>query len=70
MALLVTGAWRHALEPDYHCWSTAQQNYGDAPIALSGTASSGLPVAFTILSGPARVAGNILTITTHRLSRR
>ena len=34
-----------------------------APVTLSATASSGLPVVFTILSGPARVTGATLTIT-------
>lgn len=37
--------------------------YGDAPITLSASASSGLPVSFSILSGPASLADNILTIT-------
>jgi hypothetical protein len=37
--------------------------YGDAPFALSATASSGLPVTLTITSGPAVVSGNTLTIT-------
>ncbi len=32
-------------------------------ISLSATASSGLPVTFSILSGPATLAGNVLTIT-------
>ncbi len=34
-----------------------------APITLTAAASSGLPVSFSILSGPARVAGTTLTIT-------
>jgi formylglycine-generating enzyme required for sulfatase activity len=37
--------------------------YGAAPITLSATASSGLPVAFAVVSGLATVSGNILTIT-------
>ena len=37
--------------------------YGDAPITLGASASSGLPVSFSILSGPASLAGNVLTIT-------
>ncbi len=36
--------------------------YGVSPITLSATASSGLPVVFGVLSGPATVSGNILTI--------
>jgi len=37
--------------------------YGDAPVTLTASASSGLPVTFSILSGPATITGNILTIT-------
>jgi DNA/RNA endonuclease G (NUC1) len=35
----------------------------DAPFALVATASSGLPVTFTVVSGPATVSGNTLTLT-------
>ena len=41
----------------------ANHTYGDAPVTLSASASSGLPVSFSILSGPASLAGNTLTIT-------
>ena len=37
--------------------------YGAPPTALSATASSGLTVTFSVLSGPAMVSGNTLTIT-------
>lgn len=37
--------------------------YGDAPIVLSATASSGLPVTLTLVSGPAKLNGAELTIT-------
>jgi len=37
--------------------------YGDGPFTLSATASSGLAVSFSIVSGPATVSGNTLTIT-------
>ena len=37
--------------------------YGDAPITLGATASSGLAVTYTVISGPATVTGNTLTIT-------
>jgi hypothetical protein len=37
--------------------------YGVSPISLSASASSGLGVSFSVLSGPATVSGNILTIT-------
>jgi ELWxxDGT repeat protein len=35
----------------------------DAPFVLSATASSGLPVTFSVLSGPAAVRDSLLTIT-------
>jgi hypothetical protein len=43
--------------------SLANKTYGDAPFSLSASASSGLPVTFSILSGPATLSGNSLTIT-------
>jgi hypothetical protein len=39
------------------------KTFGDAPFTLSATASSALPVSYTILSGPATVAGNTITLT-------
>ena len=38
-------------------------NVGVPPITLVATASSGLPVTFSVLSGPGTVSGNTLTIT-------
>ena len=35
----------------------------DAPFALSATSTGNLPVAFSIVTGPATVVGNVLTIT-------
>jgi len=37
--------------------------YSTPPFAISATSSSGLPVFFSILSGPATISGNIITIT-------
>lgn len=37
--------------------------YGDAPITLSATASSGLNVIYTYVDGPATLAGNVVMIT-------
>ena len=37
--------------------------FGDTPFALNASADSALPVTFRIVSGPARLAGNTLTIT-------
>jgi len=41
----------------------SRQVFGDAPFALSASASSGLPVSFSVLSGPAILSGNIVTMT-------
>ena len=38
------------------------KTYGDAPFKISATASSGLPVNLRILSGPATITDNIITI--------
>lgn len=37
--------------------------YGSTPIVLAATASSGLPVTYTKVSGPATLSGNKLTLT-------
>jgi mucin-19 len=41
----------------------ANQTYGVAPITLSATANSSLPVSFSVISGPATLSGNVLTVT-------
>ena len=41
----------------------ASQPFSFAPLALSGNATSGLPVSFSVLSGPASLAGSSLTLT-------
>ena len=41
----------------------ANQPYSTTPVALSATAGSGLAVTFTVVSGPATVAGDSLTLT-------
>jgi hypothetical protein len=38
------------------------KTFGNAPFALSATSSSGLPVSFQIVSGPATISGNTVTI--------
>src|SRR5712692_4724499 len=40
----------------------ADKTYGDASFAVSAGASSGLPVSFTITSGPATVSGSTVTL--------
>ena len=37
--------------------------YGSGSIALAATASSGLPITYRVVSGPAEVVDNVLTIT-------
>ena len=37
--------------------------FGDAPFTLSGTASTGLPLSFSIVSGPATIGGSTVTLT-------
>ena len=41
----------------------ASQSYGVAPITLSASATSSFPVNFTVLSGPATLSGDVLTVT-------
>jgi hypothetical protein len=38
------------------------QTYGGMPITLTATASSGLPVSYSVVSGPAMVSSNVLSI--------
>jgi hypothetical protein len=35
----------------------------DAPFALVGSATSGLPMSYSIVSGPATISGGMVTIT-------
>lgn len=41
----------------------SEKVFGDAPVTLSATASSNLPVAISVIAGPASLVGNILTLT-------
>ncbi|WP_205502487.1 PA14 domain-containing protein [Rufibacter psychrotolerans] len=41
----------------------ANKMVGDAPFTISATATSGLPVSFRIVSGPATISGNTITLT-------
>jgi hypothetical protein len=43
--------------------SLSDVTYGVTPLALSATATSGLTVSFAVLSGPATLSGNNLSIT-------
>ncbi len=39
------------------------RTFGDAPFTVNATASSGLPVTFSIVSGDATISNNVVTIT-------
>ncbi len=39
------------------------RTFGDAPFAVSATTSAGLTVSFSIVSGPATLSGNTITLT-------
>ncbi len=41
----------------------ANRVFGDPPFALRASASSALPVTFTVVSGPAKLASNLLSLT-------
>ncbi len=43
--------------------AVADHTYGDAAFTLDATASSGLPVSYQVLSGPATIQDGVLTIT-------
>ena len=40
-----------------------EQTFGDAPVTLQATASSALPLTYSVVSGPATLSENILTLT-------
>jgi predicted outer membrane repeat protein len=42
---------------------TSPATYGVSPITLTATATSGLPVSFTLVSGPGTLSGGVLTVT-------
>jgi hypothetical protein len=39
------------------------KNYGDAPFTLVSLSTSNLPVSYSVISGPATVSGNTITVT-------
>ncbi|RDC65298.1 hypothetical protein [Adhaeribacter pallidiroseus] len=43
------------------------QNVRDSPITLKATSTSGLPVSFSVVSGPATIKNNQLTLTGTRM---
>ncbi len=49
--------------PQFIAFGTlSRQTVGDAPFSLAATASSGLPVSFSLLAGPAVLSGKVLTL--------
>lgn len=43
--------------------NVAVKTYGDAPFILSASAGSGLPITYNVVSGPATVSGDVVTLT-------
>lgn len=43
--------------------SISNKTVGDGPFTLAATSSSGLPISYQVLSGPATVLGNTVTLT-------
>ncbi len=39
------------------------KTFGDAPVSISATSSAGLPVTYSVVSGPGSLAGNQLSLT-------
>ena len=39
------------------------KTFGDGPVTLSATSSAGLPVTYSVVSGPGSLAGNLLSLT-------
>ena len=39
------------------------KNFGDAPVSISATSSAGLPVTYSVVSGPGSLAGKLLSLT-------
>lgn len=62
--LTITGSTQQTI--NFPAFSPSTVNYGQAPIALSATATSEQPVSFELISGPGRLSGpnnSALTIT-------
>ena len=52
-----------AMVPTLSFAPIAAQTYGNPPFALSATSTSSGAVTYTVVSGPATIAGNIVTLT-------
>jgi hypothetical protein len=62
-AISVTGTGTNALQTINFPAFAGPVTYGAGPIPLAPTASSGLPVTLSLISGPAVLSGSTLTIT-------
>ena len=63
-AAVVQGSFTVSGAPQYIIFGAlSQQHSVDAPFPIYASASSGLPVSFSVLSGPAQLSGNILTLS-------
>ena len=43
--------------------TVADQSFGGVPVILTATSSAGLPVSFSVVTGPAIITGSVLTLT-------
>ncbi|MEP1094888.1 MAG: MBG domain-containing protein [Cyclobacteriaceae bacterium] len=59
----VVGWIFHRLAQTITFGSLPDKTFGDAPFELSATATSALPVSFSVISGPAIISGTTLTLT-------
>ena len=60
----VNGALVISLNPQTITFGAiADRTFGDPPLTLAATASSGLPVSYTVVSGPAQISGSEVSVT-------
>ncbi len=53
----------YQVQQTIHFTALPNVTYGDGPLTLSASSSSGLPVSYSLVSGPATLSGNILALT-------
>lgn len=60
----VTAIFSHPLQSQSISFAPlADRTFGDPPFQIFASSSSGLPVRFTVDSGPATISGNLVTLT-------
>jgi len=62
------GAYEHTVQQSQQSQTinfslASPVTYGVAPMTLNATSSSGLPVTYSLISGPGSISGNTLTVT-------